>query len=220
MACNRGSPSGPTGLRRLCRFCERSPASKYSGASSSCSRGPCRVCSRNVMHEPRPSQNPIRTALRHAATIGSGLLILLGVATVGIGALLSDTPGFFVLSGLSLSAAGGTGIAHHLVRARGWYRLLLRVMSIVLNALIVLWLTKFIVGGTVRGSLAAAAPVLLGLPAVLNIVAAILNLGRQRAAGVCPHCRCDPRGLRTPPCPECCAAITSPTTPHPPRQIA
>jgi hypothetical protein len=41
-----------------------------------------------------------------------------------------------------------------------------------------IWIAILILNGTVRGPLIVAAPLLLGIPAVLNVVSAVLNLRR------------------------------------------
>jgi hypothetical protein len=64
---------------------------------------------------------------------------------------------------------------------------------IVNDALAVRIATRVLVAA-VRGSVVPAAPLLLGLPAVLNVVAAAIGLGRTSAVNTCRQCGYDVRG--------------------------
>ena len=71
-------------------------------------------------------------------------------------------------------------------QGRGGLRLLLRWTSIIVNAALAIGVLRLILNGTVRGPLIVAAPLFLGLPAVLNVVSSAFGLGRpdvpERAA--------------------------------------
>jgi hypothetical protein len=111
-------------------------------------------------------------------TIGSILLLLLGLAVAALGTLPSDTPGFFLLSGLHLAACGTLAVICTWIKPSGPIRHLFCWMSMILNAALVVRIAMLIVEGTVRGPLIVAAPLLLGIPATLNVVEAALNLRR------------------------------------------
>jgi hypothetical protein len=138
-----------------------------------------------------------------SAIIGSIVMILLGVAITGLGMLPSDAPGFFLLLGVHLLAAGAMGLAQQLTKGRSWFRLLLRLTSITINGVLAVRIVMVVLDGILRGPMVVAVPVLLGLPAVLNVVAAVLGLGRMSPTHACTNCGYDLRGLRSTRCPEC-----------------
>ena len=92
--------------------------------------------------------------------------------------LPSDAPGFFLLTGAHLIASGTLAVTCAWVNGRGEVRIPLCWMSIIVNAALMIWIAILILNGTVRGPLIVAAPLLLGLPAMLNVVSAALNLRR------------------------------------------
>jgi hypothetical protein len=92
--------------------------------------------------------------------------------------LPSDAPEFFLLCGAHLTACGAFGVVCALTERRAGLRHLLYGTSIIVNAAFMIWIAILILNGTVRGPLIVAAPLLLGLPAMLNVVSAVLNLRR------------------------------------------
>ena len=114
--------------------------------------------------------------------IGSIVLVLVGCAVVGLGMLPSDAPRYFLLFGAQLIASGALGAISAWLRRPGRLRFLLRALSLIMNAALVVWTGVLIFNGMVRGPLLVAAPLLFGLPAVLNIV-----WGRSLSAVRTPH---------------------------------
>jgi hypothetical protein len=139
------------------------------------------------------SQNPYQSPNTHSfwhtrrrflsgsfffAVVGSLVLLLLGLAIAVLGTLPSDASGFFLLSGLHLASCGLLGVICAWIKPRGPIRHSFCWMSIILNAALVVRIAMLIVDGTVRGDLIVAAPLLLGIPAALNVVEAALDLYR------------------------------------------
>ena len=90
-----------------------------------------------------------------------------------------------------------------MTKGRGWFRVLLRLTSITVNSVLAVRIAMLVLDGTVRGPMVMATPVLLGLPALLNVVAAVIGLGRASVRHACEQCGYDIRGLRASRCPEC-----------------
>jgi hypothetical protein len=150
-----------------------------------------------------PKRPSFLTAVWLGAIIGSIILLLLGCAVGGLGMLPSDAPGFFLFSGAHLIASGAFGAICAWTKGRGGLRLPLCWTSMIVNAALAIWIAILILNGTVRGPLTVAAPLLLGLPAALNVVSAAFGLGRASATHRCQRCGCDLRRLSTSVCPEC-----------------
>ena len=72
-----------------------------------------------------------------------------------------------------------------------------------MNSVLVIRMAMLVLDGTVRGPMVMAAPLLLGLPALLNAVAAGIGLSRAGVKHACEQCGYDIRGLRATRCPEC-----------------
>jgi hypothetical protein len=124
------------------------------------------------------TRRPSFSAHGLCSAVGSIVLVLLGIAVAGLGMLPSDAPGFFLLTGAHLIASGTLAVTCAWVNGRGEVRNPLCWMSIVVNAALMIWIAILILNSTVRGPLIVAAPLLLGIPAVLNVVSAVLNLRR------------------------------------------
>ena len=116
--------------------------------------------------------------------IGSILLVLLGCAVVGLGMLPSDASRYFLLFGTQLIGSGALGAISAWLRGRGRLRFLLRALSLIVNAALVVWTAVLIFNGMVRGPLLVAAPLLFGVPAVLNILSAAFAIGRAESTSV------------------------------------
>ena len=123
-----------------------------------------------------PPRRPSFSAHGLCSAVGSIVLVLLGIAVAGLGMLSSDAPEFFLLCGAHLIACGAFGAVCALTKGRGGLRHLLFWTSMIVNAALMIWIAILILNGTVRGPLIVAAPLLLGLPAMLNVVSAVLNL--------------------------------------------
>ena len=67
-------------------------------------------------------RRPFLAILWLGAIIGSILLVLLGIAVVGLGMLPSDAPEFFLLCGAHLIASGAFGAVCALTKGRGGLR--------------------------------------------------------------------------------------------------
>ncbi|MCA9123416.1 MAG: hypothetical protein H6822_10590 [Planctomycetaceae bacterium] len=119
-----------------------------------------------------PGPEPERWPFLATLWLGAIILVLLGCAVVGLGMLPSDAPGFFLLFGAHLIACGALGAIGAWTTRRGGLRLLFRWMSVIVNAALAFRIAMLILSGTVRGPLIVAAPLLLGLPATLNVVSA------------------------------------------------
>ena len=126
-----------------------------------------------------PEPSPVFSAHSFGSIVGSIALVLLGIAVTSLGMLPSDAPGFFLLNGAHLIACGLLGVTCAWVGGRGGVRHQLCWASIIVNAALAVRLAVLIANGTVRGSLIIAAPLLLGLPTMLNVVFAALNLRRR-----------------------------------------
>lgn len=157
----------------------------------------------------------LATVRRQTGRVGSAVLALFGVGTIGLSTLPSDAPEFFLRVGLALTAAGTLGLIQPLLaRDRSsWLSLPLRLASIAVNGLVVVWIGLMLLDGTVRGQLVIMAPLLVGVPATLNIITAAFGLERAHSKSGYPLCGDDLRGLQASRCPECGAAIAPPTTP-------
>jgi hypothetical protein len=125
---------------------------------------------------PRPSI----AARLVCVTIGSILLLLLGLAVAALGMVPSDVPGFFLLSGLHLAACGMLGLICTWIKPRGPLRRLFCWTSMILNAALAVRIAMLVFDGTIRGPLIVAAPLLVGIPATINVVSAALSLRRWR----------------------------------------
>lgn len=148
-------------------------------------------------------------ALWMVALIGSAVMVALGLAIAGLGLLPSDAPSFFLFLGLHVTICGGLGLVHQLTRGRGWLRVVLRLASATVNGALVVRIAMLVLDGTVGGVIVVAAPLLLALPAMLNIVVAAIGLGRESSQHACENCGYDIRGLRMSVCPECGCALCS-----------
>jgi hypothetical protein len=109
--------------------------------------------------------------------IGNFVLLLLGGIIVWLGMIAGDGRSFFLLFGLHLLASGVLGAT--CTSFNGWRALCLT--SLVVNALLLVRILLLILDGTVRGPLVVAAPLLFGLSAALNVVAALSSLSRANA---------------------------------------
>ena len=110
--------------------------------------------------------------------LGNVLLLLLGLAIAALGLLPSDAPGFFLLSGLHMVACGMLGLVCTWIKLRGPIRYFLNVTTMLLNAALAARIGMLVFDGTIRGPLMIAAPLLVGVPAAIDVVAAALNLCR------------------------------------------
>ena len=141
--------------------------------------------------------------LRNAAMIGCIVLILLGGLIFALGLLPSDLPSFFLRTGSHVFVTGAVGIPVILTRRWMRLRIVFRVVSGVVSLTLIAHITWLILDGQVLGFAARAAPMLLVLPACLNVIAAIADLalpGRpeqyrrwgydvsSNTEDVCPEC--------------------------------
>ena len=123
-----------------------------------------------------PENTPSTSAAKLCSVIGSIILVLLGIAVTGLGALPSDAPGVFPLTGAHLIARGTLGVTCRWEQGRGRVLNLLRWTSLIVNAALVVRVAFFILDGTVHRPIFVSAPLLLGLPAAVNVASAALNL--------------------------------------------
>ncbi len=158
---------------------------------------------------PPPPRHPAsdRSAiarLRPASLVSCLVLVVLGAGVFALGLLPSDAPDFFRLHGALLAAGGAAGMLPRLVRPFGGRFVAARVAAALVNAAVAIRVLWLVVEGTVRGPLLVGAPMMLALPAGLNVLAAALGVtGRRLPPGACPGCGYDRRGAPDGPCPEC-----------------
>ena len=115
------------------------------------------------------------TILIIGPVIGSVLLIMQGIVVGGLGLLPSDLPSFFLVFGTHLLGCGIAGVAFGMVKGRGVIALAAGWVSVLLNVSLVLRVCMFLIDGTARGATVVAAPLLLGVPAVLNACAVFFS---------------------------------------------
>lgn len=121
---------------------------------------------------PRPSNS----AQLICVTVGSVLLLLLGLAIAALGLLPSDAPGFFLLSGLHTVSCGILGLVCTWIKLRSPIRYFLSLTTILLNTALAVRIGMLVFDGTIRGPLMIAAPLFIGVPAAINVVAAVVNV--------------------------------------------
>ncbi|MEM8733428.1 MAG: hypothetical protein AAGG44_04360 [Planctomycetota bacterium] len=108
----------------------------------------------------------------HVVVIANAVLCFLGFAIAALSFIPSDAPDFFLYSGAHLIACGTLGGLSGLLNGPMSLRTLLRSLSFIANSTLVARLLLLVLAGTVRGPLAVAAPVLIGAPALLNLITA------------------------------------------------
>lgn len=104
---------------------------------------------------------------------------------------------------------------HQLTKGRAWFRVFLRLTSITVNSVLADRIAMLVLDGTLRGPMVMAAPVLLGLASLLNVVAAVIGLDQASVRHACERCGYDtevsaPRVARNAVCPSLCHPIDQP----------
>ena len=130
-------------------------------------------------------------------------MVVLGGGISALSLLPSDAPGFFLFVGLGPLICGCVGLGYALVPAGTWVSSVLRWMSVLVFVLLVVLIGWLVVGGLVRGQMVIAAPVLLGLPCLVNAGYALVGKGRTYGPSQCASCGYDLHGLEGGVCPEC-----------------
>jgi hypothetical protein len=128
----------------------------------------------------RPADHHLGSLHLRVAFVGSIILVLLGLATAGLAMLPSDAPDFFLLSGLHLIASGMLGVICVWGQLGGPVGYLLSGTCAILNAALVVRIAMLLIDTTLRGPLIVVAPMLIAVPATVNVLAAVLNLRRKR----------------------------------------
>jgi len=159
---------------------------------------PARATARTTAHEPAAV-----AALRSAALVGSIVLLVLGAGVTALGLLPSDIPRFFVRHGAVPAVAGATGLLTLALRRGGPLAVVARAVALVAGAATAVDVGALVITGRVLGFAAWAAPVLLGLPAAINVAAAVRGVHRRPVPGTCRRCGYDLRGELDGPSPEC-----------------
>ncbi|XZE56497.1 hypothetical protein SH139x_002613 [Planctomycetaceae bacterium SH139] len=103
---------------------------------------------------------------------GSLLILLLGTGVAALGMLPSDAADSFLLFGLHLLASGLLGVICSWFELSGPLRYFFCWTSMLANATLVAQITMLVLAGTFRAPLIVAAPLLIGIPAMLNTHAA------------------------------------------------
>lgn len=114
-------------------------------------------------------------ANRLVIVIANSVLCVLGFAFAALSLIPSDAPEFFLYTGVHLIGCGTSGFLSGLVKRPMALSVALRSLSFVANLTLVARLLVLVFAGTVRGPLAIAAPVLIGVPALLNVVTAVVR---------------------------------------------
>lgn len=109
-----------------------------------------------------------------SSIVGSAVLVLVGIGVAALGMSPSDAPAFFLLNGAHLIASGALA----LLCVRGRAPRLLCWTALIANVALAVRLAVLLLDGSVRGPLIIAAPLLFGVPAVLNVVWATSSLRR------------------------------------------
>lgn len=112
------------------------------------------------------------------AMLSSIVLVLLGLAVSVLSMLPSDASGFFMLMGLHLIACGMLAVPCAWGKRHGPVWRLLCWISILANAALAVRMGMLVCDGTIRGPLMIAAPLLVGVPAAINVVVAGTSLSR------------------------------------------
>lgn len=144
-----------------------------------------------------------RGRLRFASLICSSIMVLLGGGISALSLLPSDAPGFFLFVGLGPLICGCVGLGYALVPTGTWVSSLLRWLSLIVFALLLVLIGWLLIRGIARGQLVVGAPVLLGLPCLVNAAYAFVGRGRAYGPGQCAACGYDLMGLEGGVCPEC-----------------
>lgn len=134
---------------------------------------------------PSPAQQrSADVAIGQFAVAGSAILVLIGCAVIGLSLLPSDAPQSFLVAGVLLMACGVSGAlmvwrlrsGGRSVLSRGLVHLF-RGLALVLNTILLFQMTLLLLNATLRGPMIIAAPVLVGVPAGLNIALGLLGRG-------------------------------------------
>lgn len=136
----------------------------------------------NPYQAPHASPSRRRSApYRSATMLGifacNIVLMLLGLTVGALSMFPSDVPEFFLLSGLHLIASGVLGAICSWGHQSRLFHYLFSVTSLLVNTSLAIRVVFLLLNGTIRGPLVVAAPMLIGIPALLNVVVAIFILG-------------------------------------------
>lgn len=109
------------------------------------------------------------------ATVGSVILIILGGGVAILSRFAVDGSFFFALTGLFVMVGGLLGTCCVWGPNEGILKLLAGWMSLIVNTALVIFVAVLILNGTLGGPLVAAAPLLICIPAAVNVIVAVFR---------------------------------------------